>query len=36
MVGRRGHELEKDFLEEFAVDKEGFKKAWDEGYGKQT
>jgi len=36
LVGRRGHELEREFLEEYAVDKEGFKALWDQGYGKQT
>lgn len=36
LVGRRGHELERDFLEEYAVDKELFKALWDKNYGKQT
>lgn len=36
LVGRRGHELERDFLEEYAVEREGFVRRWDEGYGKQT
>lgn len=36
LVGRRGHEIERDFLEEFAVDKAFFKELWDKNYGKQT
>ena len=36
LVGRRGHELERDFLEEFAVDVDTFKALWNAGYGKQT
>jgi diphthine synthase len=36
LVGRRGHELERDFLEEYAIDKVSFKMAWDKSYGKQT
>ncbi|KAF2436014.1 Diphthine synthase [Tothia fuscella] len=36
LIGRRGHDLERDFLEELAVDKEKFKKIWDENYGKQV
>lgn len=35
LVGRRGHEIERDFLEEFAVDKAMFKDLWDAKYGKQ-
>lgn len=36
VVGRRGHELERDFLVDFAVDKIQFKEIWDKGYGKQV
>lgn len=36
LVGRRGHEMERDFLEEFAVDKTLFKELWNKEYGKQT
>jgi diphthine synthase len=35
LVGRRGHDLERDFLEDFAVDKALFKELWDKDYGKQ-
>jgi diphthine synthase len=35
LLGTRTYELEKDFLREFAVNKENFDKAWDDGgYGK--
>jgi diphthine synthase len=36
VIGRRGHDLERDFLEEYAVDKASFRKIWDENYGKQV
>lgn len=36
VIGRRGHEMERDFLEEFAVDKQGFRRRWDEEYGKSS
>ncbi|KAL7899531.1 Diphthine synthase [Trichoderma sp. SZMC 28014] len=35
LLGRRAHELERDFVREFAVDKEKFTKIWAEDYGKQ-
>ena len=35
LLGRRTHELERDFVREFAVDKEKFTKIWNEEYGKQ-
>lgn len=35
LLGRRTHELEHDFVREFAVDKEKFTKIWNEEYGKQ-
>lgn len=35
VIGRRGHDLERDFLEEFAMDKAVFKELWDKSYGKQ-
>lgn len=36
IIGRRGHDLERDFLEEFAVDKARFVEIWNKGYGKQV
>ncbi|KAJ1333060.1 diphthine methyl ester synthase [Microdochium nivale] len=35
LLGRRAHELERDFAREFAVDKELWDKLWAEQYGKQ-
>ncbi|PTB45720.1 diphthine synthase [Trichoderma asperellum] len=35
LLGRRAHELERDFVREFAVDKEKFTRIWAEDYGKQ-
>ncbi|KAM0484412.1 hypothetical protein ACHAPX_001835 [Trichoderma viride] len=35
LLGRRAHELERDFVREFAVDKEKFTRIWEEDYGKQ-
>ena len=35
LLGRRTHELERDFVREFAIDKEKFTKIWNEEYGKQ-
>jgi diphthine synthase len=36
LLGRRTHDLERDFLEEFAVDKESFREVWKRDYeGKQ-
>lgn len=35
LLGKRAHELERDFVREFAVDKEKFTKIWAEDYGKQ-
>lgn len=36
IIGRRGHDLERDFLEEFAVDKTRFVEIWNRDYGKQV
>jgi diphthine synthase len=36
LLGRRTHELEHDFVRQFAVDKEKWTKIWNEEYGKQT
>jgi diphthine synthase len=36
IIGRRGHDLERDFLEEFAVDKARFVEIWNKNYGKQV
>ncbi|KAL7919716.1 tetrapyrrole methylase [Trichoderma austrokoningii] len=35
LLGRRAHELERDFVREFAVDKEKFTRIWAKDYGKQ-
>ncbi|KAJ9648892.1 diphthine synthase [Coniosporium apollinis] len=36
LLGRRTHDLEREFLKEFAVDKEGFDRVWKRDYeGKQ-
>jgi diphthine synthase len=35
IIGRRGHDMEREFLEEFAVNKAHFNEVWKEGYGKQ-
>ncbi|KAK8931877.1 Diphthine methyl ester synthase [Metarhizium anisopliae] len=35
LLGRRTHELELDYVREFAVDKEKWDKIWKEDYGKQ-
>ncbi|KAJ0299094.1 hypothetical protein COL516b_009345 [Colletotrichum fioriniae] len=35
LLGRRAHELERDYIREFAVDKETFDKSWAADYGKQ-
>ena len=32
LLGRRTHDLEREFLEEFAVDKEVFREAWKKDY----
>jgi diphthine synthase len=32
LLGRRTHDLERDFLEEFAVDKESFRDVWKRDY----
>ncbi|KAI5308770.1 diphthine synthase, partial [Ascosphaera atra] len=34
LVGKRAHELERDYIREFAVSKETFDKAWEGNYGK--
>ncbi|KAK2046394.1 diphthine synthase [Colletotrichum somersetense] len=34
LLGRRAHELERDYIREFAVNKETFDKSWDAEYGK--
>ncbi|TID22355.1 diphthine synthase [Venturia nashicola] len=36
IIGRRGHDLERDFLEEFAVNKARFVEIWNRDYGKQV
>ncbi|EEA26432.1 diphthine synthase [Talaromyces marneffei ATCC 18224] len=33
LLGKRAHDLEKDYIEQFAVDKETFNAAWKKGYG---
>ncbi|KXH51966.1 diphthine synthase [Colletotrichum nymphaeae SA-01] len=35
LLGRRAHELERDYIREFAVSKETFDKSWAADYGKQ-
>ncbi|KAL5601041.1 hypothetical protein BROUX41_005870 [Berkeleyomyces rouxiae] len=35
LLGRRTHDLERDFIREFAVDKEKFDRIWAAEYGKQ-
>ena len=35
LLGRRGHDLERDYAREFAVDKELWDKIWASDYGKQ-
>ncbi|KAH9908345.1 Diphthine synthase [Xylariomycetidae sp. FL2044] len=35
LLGRRAHELERDFAREFAVDKQGWDRIWAADYGKQ-
>ncbi|KAL0933384.1 diphthine synthase [Colletotrichum truncatum] len=35
LLGRRAHELERDYIREFAFNKETFDKSWEAGYGKQ-
>ncbi|KAJ0161164.1 Diphthine methyl ester synthase [Colletotrichum tanaceti] len=35
LLGRRAHELERDYIREFAVNKETFDKSWVAEYGKQ-
>lgn len=35
LLGRRGHELERDYAREFAVDKDVWDKIWASDYGKQ-
>ncbi|KAK1993092.1 diphthine synthase [Colletotrichum falcatum] len=35
LLGRRAHELERDYIREFAVNKETFDKSWNAEYGKQ-
>jgi diphthine synthase len=32
LLGKRTHDLERDFLEEFAVDKESFRNVWKRDY----
>jgi len=34
LLGRRTHDLEREFIEEFAIDKEAFQTSWTKGYGK--
>lgn len=33
LLGRRAHDLEKDYIREFAVDKATFDASWQKGYG---
>jgi diphthine synthase len=33
LLGKRAHDLERDYIEQFAVDKETFHAAWTKGYG---
>ncbi|GJC78176.1 diphthine methyl ester synthase [Colletotrichum liriopes] len=35
LLGRRAHELERDYIRDFAVNKETFDKSWNAEYGKQ-
>ncbi|KKA30602.1 hypothetical protein TD95_000840 [Thielaviopsis punctulata] len=35
LLGRRSHELERDYIREFALNKENFDKIWEADYGKQ-
>ncbi|KAL7789518.1 Diphthine synthase [Trichoderma ceciliae] len=35
LLGKRAHELERDFVREFAVDKEKWDRIWKEEYGQQ-
>ncbi|KAF4126826.1 diphthine methyl ester synthase [Geosmithia morbida] len=35
LLGRRAHELESDFVRQFAVDKDKWDRVWKEEYGKQ-
>ncbi|KAF4878291.1 Diphthine methyl ester synthase [Colletotrichum siamense] len=35
LLGRRAHELERDYIREFAFNKETFDKSWEADYGKQ-
>ncbi|KAI5463210.1 tetrapyrrole methylase [Mariannaea sp. PMI_226] len=35
LLGRRTHELEHDYVRQFAVDKEKFDRIWEQEYGKQ-
>ncbi|OHE96850.1 diphthine synthase [Colletotrichum orchidophilum] len=35
LLGRRAHELERDYIREFAVNRETFDKSWAADYGKQ-
>ncbi|KAF2402457.1 diphthine synthase [Trichodelitschia bisporula] len=35
VVGKRGHDIEREFLREYAVDPERFDRIWKEGYGQQ-
>lgn len=32
LLGKRAHDLERDYIEQFAVDKETFNAAWKKGY----
>lgn len=36
LVGKRVHEMERDFVRDFAVDKDSFDRVWKEGYAEQT
>ena len=36
LLGRRGHELEKDYIKAFAVNAETFEASWEKYYGKSS
>ncbi|KAI4221186.1 MAG: hypothetical protein LQ349_007904 [Xanthoria aureola] len=35
LLGRRAHDLERDYIREYAVDEKTFDKCWEDHYGKQ-
>ena len=36
LLGRKGHDLEREFAREWAVDKDKWDRIWDQAYGKQV